>query len=99
MAIGVVGHRTWHATAVDRGGGGGPLDGRFKCVRLTHTHLCRVAHALKMESWVPGRLLAEVGPTILNVGYMSQLMLIPRAHFLVWRVMLELLLLLILLRV
>lgn len=99
MTISVVGHGTGHAVVVvDRGRGGGPLYGRFQCVRLTHTDLCRVAHALKMEGGVPGRLLAEVGPTVLNVGYVSQLVLIPRAHLLMLCVVLQLLLLLILLR-
>lgn len=88
MTISVVGHGTGHAAVVDRGRGGGPLYGRLQCVRLTHTNLCRVAHALKMEGRVPGRLLAEVGRTILNVGYMSQLVLIPRAHFLLLCVLL-----------
>lgn len=96
VTISVVGHG--HAVVVDGGRGGGPLYGRFQCVRLTHTHLCRVAHALKMEGGVPGRLLAEVGPTVLNVGNVSQLVLIPRAHLLMLGVMLQLLLLLILLR-
>ena len=96
MTISVVGHGTRHAV-VDRRRGGGPLYDRFQCVRLTHTHLCRIAHALKMEGGVPGRLLAEVGTTVLNVGYMSQLVLIPRAHLLLLCVMLYRLLLLILL--
>lgn len=95
MPISVVGHGTGHAIVVDRRRGGGPFYGRFQCVRLTHTHLCRVAHTLKMEGGVPGGLLAEVGPTVLNVGYMSQLVLIPRAHLLLLCVMLYLVLLLI----
>lgn len=98
VTISVVGHGTGHAiVAVDWGRRGWSLYRRFQCVRLTHTHLCRVAHALKMEGGVPGRLLTEVGPTVLNVGYMSQLVLIPRAHLLMLCVMLQRLLLLIML--
>lgn len=93
MPISVVGHEAGHATAVDRWGGGGPLYGRFQCVRLSHTHLCWVAHALKMKCWVPRGLRAEVGPTILTVVYMGQLVLIPRVYFLMQYVVLLLILL------
>lgn len=67
VPISVVGHGTGHAVVVDWGRGGRPFYRRFQYVRLTHTHLCRVAHTLEMEGGVPGGLLAEVSPTILDV--------------------------------
>lgn len=96
VTVSVVDHGAGHAVVDDGGRGGRPVDGRLQSVRLAHTHLCGVAHALESEGRVPGGLLAEVGPSVLDVGYVRQLMLIPGANLLLLLcVVLELLLVLI----